>query len=545
MSDTVLGTNEDARFIKQYRSDLYHIEIYMYTEVSGFEPLAIPVHFIEALTIEESLLNWFVKGWIVLKNDFEIFERGALSYTNNDYSSNGIGTRGQEKAPFFFRTDGRNRISLKIYPIKTSSNEVNGSESLPAEKWEMSFDCVVYDVQDLPTNSNRVKLRKFFFWDERFQVFSERNIQWSTGLTSSGSLNTTSSDNPTDIERAMPAADAVKSIIEAAASNDSDPSSATIMVGYDEGGSIDSPTIPLNSFDSSNWDTGNTEETLIFYTSPAFANVFQDINYVLENAKSSDGSPVFLRYGRWSGDKKWKLISLSTFIENSENDQVERLILEDSVPPSVAPPYEARAYDNTSSNIQNFMSGIASIITTYNFSPMVATDDARLTNRPLYVYDFATGEQQAWFEDNTLESTISKGKEIAGKGLFSYNNSNHLLVSNNLTKQTGLSLTPNLETQVFFNKDKPRVGMLKDILFLNESVFFKAPGLTIRAPGRFIWIDRITSSGETNPFDDRFLGQWMITNVKHFFGSNTYECDVVATKIDSYTKYGDDSTSMY
>lgn len=553
MADTALGTNLDSRFVHQYRNDLYYIEVYMYTEVAGFEPIAVPFGNIEGLTIEESLLDWFVKGWIVLKNDFEIFERGALSYQNNLYGSPLDNTAlGQQKAPLFFRTDGRNRISLRIFPIKTSENTalMSGSE-LPPDLWEMSFDCVIYDVQDLPTNSNRVKLRKFFFWDERYQVFSERNIQWSTGLNSSSLLQysnapqTFGEGNPTDVQRTMPASEALKSIIQTAASNDSDPASATLKVGYTPGGSIANPDLPLDAIDGANWDPGDQANTLIFYTSPAFANVFQDINYVLENSKSFDGSPVFLRFGRWSGDKTWKLISLSKFIEDSEKNQVERLILEDSIPPDVGPPYIPRAYDTPSSDIQNFISGIASVITTYRFSPMVATDDARITNRPLYVYKFDTGEQQIWFEENTVDSTITKGKEILGKGLYSFKKSNHLLLSNNLTKKIGLSLTPNLETQAFFNTDKPRIAMLKDLLFLNESVFFKAPGLTIRSPGRFIWIDRIDSSAETNPFDDRFLGQWMITNVKHFFGKTTYECDVVATKMDAFTKYGDDTTSIH
>jgi hypothetical protein len=552
MSDTPLGTDLDSRFVQQYRGDLYYIQVYMYSEVTGFEPLAVPITFIQALTIEESLMDWCVKGWIVLENDFEIFERGALSYKNSNYglSKDSVDVT-QQKAPLFFRTDGRNRISLKIYPIRTSQNDALGGGNLPSDLWEMSFDCVIYDIEDLPTNSARAKLRKFYFWDERYQILTERNIQWSTGLNSASLLQFNNAPqvfgegNPSDIQRAMPASDAIKSIIQTAASNESDPASPVIKVGYTVGGSIDNPNIPLDSIDDANWDSGNTEETLIFYTSPAFSNAFQDINYVLENAKSSDNSPVFLRFGRWSEDKNWKLISLSKYIEESEKNQVERLILEDSVPPSVAPPYMPRAYDTASSDIQNFMSGIASVITTYRFSPMVATDDARLTNRPLYSYNFSTGEQQAWFESNTVQSTIDTTKTIAGKGLYAFKQSDHLLVSNSITKKQGLMVTPNLETQTFFNKDKPRIGMIKDILFLNESVFFKAPGLTIRAPGRFIWIDRITSSAETNPFDDRFLGQWMITNIKHFFGKDTYECDIVATKLDSFSKYGDDNTSMY
>jgi hypothetical protein len=78
--------------------------------------------------------------------------------------------------------------------------------------------------------------------------------------------------------------------------------------------------------------------------------------------------------------------------------------------------------------------------------------------------------------------------------------------------------------------------MAMDFIFLNQAIYFSAPGLTLRSPGKFLFIDR-DSSSSNNPFDDRFLGQWMITNVVHFFTPNKYTTDVVATKIDGFKKW--------
>jgi len=72
---------------------------------------------------------------------------------------------------------------------------------------------------------------------------------------------------------------------------------------------------------------------------------------------------------------------------------------------------------------------------------------------------------------------------------------------------------------------------------LNQAVQFVANGLTIRQPGKYIFIDRITSTGEKNPFDDRFLGQWLINKVTHYFTKREYSTDIIATKIDMHNKW--------
>ena len=534
--------NKKRKFIHQIRDQYYYIEIWLYNQIDGQKPFAVPFMFVNSLAIEETLMDWFIKGWIVFNNSFEILERGSPGSDNKPDIV---------KAPYIFRTDGRNRISIKIYPIANNKTKEygeigNSGESLPREKWEMSFDCVIYDVEDLPTVNAQTKLRKYYFWDERYQIFLEKNIDWSTS---------TDYRLP-DYERGMSANLALRELINSASKVDprsNNRSAEIIKVGYLDGGSIDKPQIPLNDF--WDWDYGNSADTvekllpngqkisyrkdLIFYTSPANNNVIDDINYILENTISSKGYPTFLRFGRWSEEKNWSLIGLEKYFENAENEQVERIIIDDGIEASKKP-YVPRApaqlYNN---DINNFMSGIASKIRQYKFSPMVAIDDNRIANTPLHQYDFSMGRFNMFYRENTAEEVINSMTDMGEMGLYSFTkNKNlgpHVLLNLNKTKKQGIMLNNMFSPKPFVPTNLPKLVMMEDALFLNETLSFIANGLTIRSPGRFLFVDKINSN-ESNPFDDRFLGQWMITKVVHVFTQDNYVTEVISSKIDTFSK---------
>jgi hypothetical protein len=536
---------EQARFIHQIRDQFYYIEIWLYNQIEGQVPFPVPFYFVNSLALEETLMDWFVKGWIVFNNNFEILERGANAGGSNE------GRKEKVNAPYIFRTDGRNRISIKIYPIPNnqSYSNIGQTESqLPRDKWEMSFDCVIYDVEDLPTESAQVKLKKFYFWDERYQIFSEKNIEWSTCKAQNGwSLP--------DYQRGMPANEALLNLIKTASlktpktnvENFEDPANV-IKVGYYEGGRIDNPQIALNYSDLA-WDMGSentitkklvngTEisyrNDLIFYTSPANNNVLDDMEYIISNVVSKEGNPAFLRFGRHTDDKVWNLVGLEKYFRDAEKEQVERLIIEDGVEPRK--PYAPRAPLNFSSDIQNFMSGIASRIKQYKFSPMVAVDDGRILNSPLHHYDFTTGRFNIFYGENTAKEVINQMTTAGKQGLHSLKQtSSHVLLNLNQTKNTGIMLKNMFSPKPFIPTNFPKVQMMKDALYLNESVCFITNGLTIRSPGRFIFID-YSNSNDINPFDDRFLGQWLMTKVVHLFTQDNYITEVVANKIDTFSR---------
>jgi hypothetical protein len=136
--------------------------------------------------------------------------------------------------------------------------------------------------------------------------------------------------------------------------------------------------------------------------------------------------------------------------------------------------------------------------------------------------------------------------KFGAEGLYNLSNSNpnysnatnpansQILLNINATKLEGIQLTHNFVPSTFYNPSLSQLKMIKDAIFLNQSVSFVAGGLTIRTPGKFIFIDRLASSN-LNPFDDRFLGQWLITGVKHVFTQVDYLSEVLAVKVDSFT----------
>lgn len=526
--------NLDHRFVTQIGNQPFFIELWIYNQFQDFKPFAVPFLFVDGLAIEETLDDWNTKGWFILSNHNEMLERGALSDKETP----------QINAPFLVRNDGRNKLSVKIFPIPTGNQE-----KLPKERWEMAFDFVIYDIEDLKTDTAGRKARKFYFWDERYQHLLERNLEWSTALYGPNKGNPLAPD----LQRAMPTSEAIKSIIQTAASDESKPGSSNIRIGFDKNNESDS-NIPskLDVFDDENWDAGvSGEEGLTLYTSPADFCSLDDINYCYSLFKSQDGSPAFLELQRYDtgldqvgGGKKFSLISLKKIIDNAENLQVEHIIIQDNQDPFELTPYMQRAPITESSMIKNFQSQIASRITNYKFSPMVSVDDLDISNRPVHNYDFANGQFNIFFDKNRAEDVLNKMKETVKDGLYSFNKDEggegQLLFNINKTKKTGLLTNNAFVPQTFFPRDLSYVSMAKDFVFLNQTLYFNAPGLTLRAPGCFIAVDSFASTEQINPFDDRFLGQWLINKVVHFFTRDRYTTDVICTKVDLFNKWFDE-----
>ena len=518
---------------QQIRDQYYYIEIVFYNQIENEKPVAIPFFLVDSLIINESLHNFITSGQIALNIIFEGFNRGTVAPVN--YSNQ---TLPAIKAPYIDRTDGRNKISIRIYPV--GSENLEDESVFPKDRWEMYFDFVVTDIQDLPTENAQIKKRIYKFVEERYQILKERNLEWSTAQLAAKKLNKPAYKLK-DLELRLNPNDILKELLSLTASNSMSLTNKTdkLKIGYDEKGTIDKPNIPFDDIDENNWDAGD-KENKIKYFSPAKSTAFEDLNYILAHCASTTKDPVILDLGRTTANKKWQLIPISKFFQNSEQDQVEIMIIEDSdaLDDDKSPPKVDRASYSDSSNTKNFMSSIASRIQKYKFSPMVTTDDNRIVNTALHSYDFSKGEFNIKIKQNSIKSVLEKLKELANKGLYSFKNGTkpQIILNLNKTKTTGLMFKNEFSIS---GSDVPeyicRNQMIMDAIFLNQSITFQVLGLTIRSPGRFIHIDRLKSS-DSNPFDDRFLGQWFITKVSHLFTAQNYVTEVVAVKIDSFGK---------
>jgi len=521
MDNTIFQTSQQS----------YDFKIWLYNDLMEYNPVLINPFFIKDLSIEESLFDWGIKGYIVVQLNDENLERGSIYQPLTNLVSE------NSRSMYAFRNDGRNKLSIYIKPLSMPGDPV---ENFP-DFWEMSYDCVIYDIQDLATNNSNTKLKKFYFWDERFQIFNERSIEWSTGLVNAGSNG--DSSILTDEQKSIERSEAAYSIIQTASLPTGcfdDSSNATpLLVGFDKAGAINKPNISLAAIDIENWDRGG-EHNKVLYTTPVNSNVIDNLEYVLSNFGDQNQMPAFLRFGRTNANKKWQLIGLSKYFDNATPNQIERFSIVDNIdvtPENKHALYLARAdtqYNYNSSGVKNFVSGQASIIKDYQFAPMVAIDDLRFCDSHTSRFQF---NNNSFFIDNvTVEETKSTIKK-AVRGLYSQSKNGDILLDINKTKKDGISVKY-MYTPLQIDAQKTSMtSLIRTGLFLNEAVSFTNIGLSMRTPGRFIFIDRPTSQPKKDVFDDRFLGQWFLVNVTHKFIQNVgYYNNITAIKIDSFNK---------
>lgn len=511
--------DKDKGELVTIRNQEYYIRVTMYNSMD--KPIYIPFKVVDGLQIEESLINWWTKGWILIQNDFEILERGSKNFGNKDDVL-------KRSHLFKFRHDARNKINIRI---QTKSDDPKVVE----KDWTMDYDFIIYDVEDIETNSSIRKYRKFHFIDERYQMFSERNIPWSTSTHRAVFKNGPSWALP-DIERKMNPSDAIKSIIETASTNTFVPNKkGDIHVGYDSGGSIDNPNILLSKFSNEFWNSGDPfPESTVFYTSPANSRVISDLDFMLNHMVGKYTDPVFLRLNRFS--KEWELVSLVDYFKNAK--QIEILKLDDGLEPKTSV-YIPRADVRENDRVINFMSARASILKNYKFAQMAPVDDSYLISSPQHTFDFSTGTYKMNAKENKITNVYEKVKELGSLGgLYSFASTigtgTQVWMNINKTKSEGISVK-----NTFVTQGSPKLNlirMIKDFIFLNQGLYFENEGLTIRTPGNFIFVDRMDSS-DKNLFDDKFLGQWLITKVIHYFDKTIYSTKVHSTKFDGINKH--------
>jgi hypothetical protein len=510
-------------------NQFYYIEVLMYNQLKDSKPLNVPFFLVESLTIHESIFTWARKAEIVFNNDFEVFLRGDPAKNN---------------PPYIDRTDGRNKVYINIHPIDVTldNGDINlddsSDEKFPRKYWEMDYDFIVSEIVDLPVANNQAKKRMYVLIDERYQILKERNLEWSSEMFSLKLQNLPDDVSLTDKESSLNPNIALKEFLKFATTN-GDMLDEPIYVGFDGDASIEEPNIRLDQIDDKRWDAGDDSNLCLFY-STANRNALDDLYYILSHCMSSDGFPVLLDYGRSSEDKGWNLISISKIYEDSNLEQVERLIIEDNLLQNQQgdiPPYVARANESKPTQINNFTSIAASRILSYKYSPMVSMDDNRILNSPVALYDEHTGVFSIKKQDNSVFNVFKKLNEMATKGLYSFQQKKgaQILLNLNKTKLTGQMTRNHFPYNgPYGNQKSPLLQMILDSIFLNQSISFQTLGLTLRTPGKFIFIDRI-GAGEKNVFDDRVLGQWLITNVSHRFTQESYKTEVTANKIDSFS----------
>lgn len=465
---------------------------------NGYKHIPVNKSVIKALSIKESLLQWYVTGYLIYENDYEYFERPVY---NENFEH-------LKEIPYQYRNDGRDLVFIRIDPLVEGIPD----NSLPPEIFSINYCFSIYDSEDLIINGK--KFKKLYLWEYDYQLMVEKNLAWSTtkheNATISGELST---------------GIAIKDLISSALNGNN----------YKA------------IFDDDNWDKGVSN---IFWTSPAANTVEDDLEYMLNKHVASipkqEGNVEYdfaiLNKDRYT--KKWQLIPFNKYLERSTikgmdgksypgEYQLEKYYITDikdasktSVPyqtsPTLGVPCFYRDIDMLGWN------GIHN----YRFVNMAGIDNSKgLIDKPIYSNNLSNGSFQFDIESSNIESTYDFINKEYVSLLYGGENNTGLLFSPPSKKQhTQVNPFYSLQGTNKTNRiSEGRSVLLKSFVMLNQYINFTVKGMSHRTSGRFITIDR-QNAYTSNYFDKRFLGQWLTTEVVHMFMDDVYYNNVSAVK---------------
>jgi|GEM_PF-5933748 len=472
-------------------------EIFVTLDNHSSKPYPLPNAHILEMVIEENLMDWPYRGYIIYSNKNEGIERNI----NND--------------AWFYRMDARDEINIKV-KVVDPKNKVN----FPREVWEMDLDFIVYDMEDILVPNITNKMKKIYFWDKRYQMMMDKKLYWSTATAQ----KLKNAAYLTDMERAMLTGDAIEKLLTDAA-------------GYE------------NSIDKENWDRGSNK---IFYTSPMHNSIVDDLNELLSGhlSETKDDMAIFKYSNRV--DKQWQLVPIHKLFDAAGksadapgNLQIEHLFFENIENDSVGDtsPYRAPYKEDLSYTV-DIKSAEYNKIATYEYVDMAGVDNTNtLVSKPVYSYSLKNGNFLMDYEANEIESVRNDFKTLYTNNVLGDGEAFPMFTLNQ-TKTNQINTQPEFTfSKVSYADTKQNrlvLGKGKILyagLMLNAFIKFRLLGSTHRTVGKFVGIDRKTTDVKYK-FDNKICGQWLVTNVKHIWNHNRYVNDVCAVKVHMYNDNG-------
>lgn len=489
---------DDTRMIGQ---QLWHIKVGLFNHAQPMFLLS-PNPIIK-LMIEDDILSWPLRGYIIVDNRMEGLERGLPGN------------------PFYhIRSDARDEIFIQIWP----ENGTKGD--LPDDIWKITAHCVIYDVEDLPAETSKNKAKKLYFWDKRFQMIQERKMFWSTATgTRKDWFRTPTIKAPVahlgDEERSMYTGDAIASLL--------------IDVGYEE------------FIDKDNWDSGAGK---IFFTNKTNDTVKDSIDYILSHHVSQEKKDICqLMWNR--AIEKLQLVPMHKLYEKAGKGSPGELQIEHMF-------FGGFAWDGDDSNAINtspFKAPLSDApdlkrdiktsygaISKYRFSQTSGLDNSKtFVSKPIYSH----WNRKKQFQCDIKENEIVEVKDFIKKN-YTFNmlhNVNFPIMALNKTKTDELVVQASFSPVSQLDPKEDRYirsldgkgDTLYASIFLNQCMIIYIKGSTHRLAGTFIAIDRISETSDTN-YDYQICGQYFVVNVKHVLQQGVYINELTLVKIHAYDK---------
>ncbi|MDD4110020.1 MAG: hypothetical protein PHS54_00540 [Clostridia bacterium] len=462
----------------------------------------VPTRAIKILCVEDDLLSWPLRGYIIVDNRMEAFERAQ------DFNQF-----------YYLRSDARDEILVEMQPIVEKG-------VLPDKIWKIELEGVIYDVEDLAHSDMTLKAKKLYFWDKKFQNLLEKNTQW---CTSTGKRYTSYTGNPpcpkpiahaTDLERSMYTGEALASLLYEA--------------GYEK----------YIDFDKWNWG-----KSKIQFTAKADWTIWECMQYILSQQISDDGKYDICILDWNRGDKKFNLTPVWKFFEKAgvsepKELQIEHMFFEENVSEDIEVITPSKApLDLNVSFTKDIKADEFNKIRNYRFSQTSGLDNSKaFISRPVYSHwhkkkqfdvDAKENEiknvKEKYFKKNYVEYVLSPGK--------------YPVMAMNKTKTEQKSIDPQFspistldpKNDRYVRSLDGRGKILYAGLFLNQNLVIRMTGSTHRLAGTFIGVDRAKTTSETI-YDYQICGQYLVTNVKHIIQQQKFVNDITMVKVHAYDK---------
>ena len=449
------------------------------------------------MVIEDDLLDWPYKGYIIYNNIYEGLER--MEINNNPL--------------YTYRMDARDEIKIEIktiFPAGSNTKDIEGH-------WDMAYEMVVYDTEDIKSSNITTKSKKLYFWDKRYQLLLDKKIQWSTTDVAKKKINIPVS-LMNDEQRSILTGEAIKELLKAAK-----------MENY-----IDDS--------AAGWDDGSSK---IFFTAGADMCISECLDYLLSKHISKNKDTCVFNIDRKTN--KFQLKSISSLYEKACNGtepgelQKEHMYLEDfGVAKQGTTPLKSPARSPLSLEDNYIKDVMIEKIMAYDFVDMSGLDNSKtLISRPVYWYNNKSNQFGMDFKANEITKVRDDFKKLYVDNLYPKGQASPLFTLND-TKTNQQNIEPeyvNASYSGYSDKNaRLKIGKCKIMfsgLFLNEFIYIRmSMGAILRMSGTFIGIDRFTN--EDNMFDKKLCGQWLVTNVKHIWQTGKYVNDISAIKIHSF-----------
>lgn len=475
--------------------------------------LPINVNDVADLQIEDNALRWWVSGYIDIKNSLDFIEK-SQHLPDGTQDKEPIPVNPKTGSPYVFRNDGSDILLIEFRNPQANDDTDH----------TMTYWLSVHSIEDMPGKTQHDKIKRLYFYDEKYYQMINTNLAWSTADlydTTKGAPRTAEEDG-----REIKTGTAIKYLLFKA-------------LGEDQ------------RFADS-WDDGDTS---IFYTSPANGKCIDDLNYLLSQhtaSKSRGSGRGVLVYDRKY--RMWKLGSLTDIFKTAatyDSDikkffagpgQQDQYKLSDKPTGSV----EEMSKSKQSERIPTGGDGVytnqnadtANDIITFKFNEMVSVDNIdHLVTKPVHLHDNHGKKFYINQQANSMKSILTSVTDLVSHlnhdreqpTAMSMNfhfdragdnfNISHTYSSGNTHDDPGVNNT-GVHASVF------------NSVMLSNSAEFVVPGQSWRQAGRFISIDPADDSvgTESSGYHNKVYGQYLVLSIVHRLNSMDYTNKIVAIK---------------